>query len=104
MKTKRIKACVVEALFRTSFCTNTSTRFCTECGLALMSRVKNRTRSDAGKRGNLKMSCTFVVNVRTMHCCPGKDGVHMCSCNVRSYIDLRFDEHEQVTKICKRKA
>ena len=29
MKTKRIKACVVEALFRTS------TRFCTECGLAL---------------------------------------------------------------------
>ena len=49
------------------------------------------------------MSCTFVVNVRTMHGCPGKDGVHMCSCNVRSYIDLRFDEHEHVTKICKRK-
>ena len=38
-----------------------------------------------------------------MHGCPGKDGVHMCSCNVRNYIDLRFDEHEQVTKICKRK-
>ena len=35
MKTKRTKACVVEALFRTSFCTKTSTRFCTECGLAL---------------------------------------------------------------------
>ena len=33
MKTKRTKACVVEALFRTSFCTKTSTRFCTECGL-----------------------------------------------------------------------
>ena len=30
-----MKACVVEALFRTSFCTKTSTRFCTECGLAL---------------------------------------------------------------------
>ena len=27
----------------------------------------------------------------------------MCSCNVRSYIHLRFDEHKQVTKICKRK-
>ena len=35
MKTKRTKACVVEDLFRTSFCTKTSTRFCTECGLAL---------------------------------------------------------------------
>ena len=35
MKMKRTKACVVEALFRTSFCTKTSTRFCTECGLAL---------------------------------------------------------------------
>ena len=30
-----MKACVVEALFRTLFCTKTSTRFCTECGLAL---------------------------------------------------------------------
>ena len=37
-----------------------------------------------------------------MHDCLGKDGLHMCSCNVRSYIDLRFDEHEEVTKICKR--
>ena len=35
MKTKRTKACAVEALFRTLFCTKTSTRFCTECGLAL---------------------------------------------------------------------
>ena len=35
MKTKRTKACVVEALFRTSFYTKTSMRFCTECGLAL---------------------------------------------------------------------
>ena len=35
MKTKRTKACVVEASFRTSFCTKTSTRFCTECGLVL---------------------------------------------------------------------
>ena len=42
-------------------------------------------------------------SVRTMHGCRGKDGVHMCACNVRSYIDLRFDEHEQATKICKRK-
>ena len=32
MKTNRTKACVVEALFRTSFCTKMSTRFCTECG------------------------------------------------------------------------
>ena len=60
-----------------------------------------QTRSDAGKRGNL--SCTFVVNVRTMHGCPGKDGIHVCSCNARSYIDLRFDECKQVSKICKRK-
>ena len=29
-----MKVSVVEALFRTSFCTKTSTRFCTECGLA----------------------------------------------------------------------
>ena len=50
------------------------------------------------------MSCTFVVNVRAMHGCPGKDGVHMCSCNVRSYIDLRFDEHKQVTKIARGKS
>ena len=35
MKTKRTKASVVEAHFRTSFCSKTSTRFCTECGLAL---------------------------------------------------------------------
>ena len=40
MKTKRTKACVVEALFRTSFCTKTSTRFCTECGLALTNWLK----------------------------------------------------------------
>ena len=39
MKTKRTKACVVEALFRTSFCTKTSTRFCTECGLALTAEM-----------------------------------------------------------------
>ena len=52
----------------------------------------------------MKLSCTFVLNVRTKHGCPGKDGVHMCSCNVRSCIDLRFDEHEQETdEICKRK-
>ena len=36
-----MKTSVVEGLLRTSFCTKTSTRFCTECGLALMLDLVN---------------------------------------------------------------
>ena len=41
MKTQRTKASVVEGLFRTSFCTKTSTRFCTECALAPKVHINN---------------------------------------------------------------
>ena len=58
MKTKRTKTCVVEALFRTSFCTKTSTRFCTECGLALTGNHTCTTERTT-KVVNIAKSCPF---------------------------------------------